>query len=129
MPSGRPLRVLLVEDNTVNQLVARRLLEKNGHAVVIAENGRIALDALDEADFDMVLMDVQMPEMDGLAATAAIRRREAGTGRRLPIVALTANALKGDRERCLAAGMDGYVAKPVQVQTLLRVMADVIEFA
>jgi two-component system, sensor histidine kinase and response regulator len=129
MPALRTLRVLLVEDNVINQKVACRLLEKQGHAVVIAENGRVALNALDESDFDLVLMDLQMPEMDGFAATAAIRRREEGTGRRLPIVALTANALKGDRERCLEAGMDGYVAKPVQVQVLMREMAEVLEVA
>jgi CheY-like chemotaxis protein len=127
MRPHRALRVLLVEDNLVNQKVACRILEKQGHAVVVAQNGRIALDILEGSDFDLVLMDVQMPEMDGYAATAAIRQREEGTGRRLPIVALTANAMKGDRERCLEAGMDGYVAKPVQVQLLLRELAEVLE--
>ncbi len=129
MPADRPLRVLLVEDNLVNQKVATHLLERHGHFVVVAENGRVALDVLTAAHFDLVLMDVQMPEMDGLSATAAIRQRERGTGRRLPIVALTADALTGDRERCLQAGMDGYVMKPFEVDTLLRTMADVLQVA
>jgi two-component system sensor histidine kinase/response regulator len=129
MAVRHPLRILLVEDNLVNQRVASRLLENQGHSVVIAENGRVALDVLDGSKFDLVLMDVQMPEMDGLTATAEIRRQEAGTGRHLPIVALTANAMKGDRERCLEAGMDGYVSKPVQANLLLREMADVLEVA
>jgi two-component system sensor histidine kinase/response regulator len=129
MPSHRNLRVLLVEDNRVNQVVASTLLERHGHEVVVADNGRVALDALDEAEFDVVLMDVQMPEMDGYAATAAIRQREEGTGRHLPIVALTANALQGDRERCLQAGMDGYVSKPFHVHSLLREMARALAVA
>jgi CheY-like chemotaxis protein len=126
MSPHRQLRVLLVEDNLINQKVASRLLEMHGHAVVIAGNGREALDVLDEADFDLVLMDVQMPEMDGLTATAAIRKREQQSGRHLPIVALTANAMSGDRERCLEAGMDGYVAKPVEPHVLLREMAEAL---
>jgi CheY-like chemotaxis protein len=125
----RRLRVLLVEDNLVNQKVASRLLEKQGHSVQVAENGREALEAIDEGEFDLVLMDVQMPEMDGFATTAAIRQREASSGRRLPIVALTANAMQGDRERCLGAGMDGYVAKPVEIEVLLREMAEVLAVA
>jgi CheY-like chemotaxis protein len=129
MTSSRNLRVLLVEDNTINQMVAAKLLERQGHAVVIAENGRAALETLEEEQFDLVLMDVQMPVMDGLEATAAIRQREAGTGRHLPIVALTANALVGDRERCLRAGMDGYVAKPFQVQSLLHEITQVLAVA
>jgi CheY-like chemotaxis protein len=119
----------LVEDNAINQLVAAKLLEKQGYAVVIAENGREALATLEGEHFDLVLMDVQMPVMDGLETTAAIRQREAGTGRHVPIVALTANALVGDRERCLRAGMDGYVAKPFQVQSLLSAMAQVLAVA
>jgi two-component system, sensor histidine kinase and response regulator len=129
MADQRSLRVLVVDDNPVNQTVAARLLEREGHSVVIAENGRVALDRLVGTEFDMVLMDLQMPEMDGFAATAAIRRQEAGTGRRLPIVAFTANNLIGDRVRCLEAGMDGFVAKPVQVSLLLREMADVLAVA
>jgi two-component system, sensor histidine kinase and response regulator len=129
MCNPRALRVLLVEDNLVNQVVASRLLENEGHAVVIAGNGLVALDELGRSKFDVVLMDVQMPEMDGLAATAAIRRREAGTGQHTPIVALTANVLPADRELCLQAGMDGYVAKPVEIQVLLREMAEVLAVA
>jgi CheY-like chemotaxis protein len=119
-----PLRVLVVEDNVVNQRLAQRVLQKQGHTVVVAGNGREALHALSGQRFDVVLMDVQMPEMDGLQATAAIRAREEGTGRRIPIVALTAQALDGDRERCLAAGMDDYLSKPVRVTELLRAVAE-----
>jgi CheY-like chemotaxis protein len=129
MTAHRQLRVLLVEDNLINQKVACRFLEKQGHAVVIAGNGREALDVLDDWAFDLVLMDVQMPEMDGFAATAAIRQREANRGGHLPIVALTANAMQGDRERCLEAGMDGYVAKPFEPNVLLREMAEVLSVA
>ncbi len=119
-----PLRILLAEDNEVNQMLAVRLLEKNGHTVVAAVNGREALQALANQKFDVVLMDVQMPEMDGLTATAAIRARErGGGGGHLPIVALTAHAMKGDRERCLAAGMDAYVTKPLRAQELFDVLA------
>lgn len=129
MPTPRALRILLVEDNPVNQKVASRLLEKQGHTVVTAENGRVALEALDNVEFDIVLMDIAMPEMDGFEATAAIRLREQGTGRHLPIVALTAHAMKGDRERCLDAGMDGYVTKPVDLQVLLQALANALSVA
>jgi signal transduction histidine kinase/DNA-binding response OmpR family regulator len=107
-------RVLLVEDNKVNQALATRLLEKRGYNVSVAGDGRQALAALEKDDFDVVLMDVQMPEMDGFEATAAIRERERLTGTHIPIVAMTAHALKGDQDRCLSAGMDAYVSKPIR---------------
>jgi len=110
------LRILLAEDNPVNQALMLRLVEKLGHSPVLAGNGREALALWQKEKFDLLFMDVQMPELDGLAATAEIRRREQGTGAHLPIVAMTAHALKGDRERCLAAGMDGYVSKPVNFE-------------
>ena len=110
----RPLCVLVAEDNLVNQIVAVRLIEKRGHSVVVAANGREALAAIERYDFDLVLMDAQMPEMDGFEATAVIREREKLTGGHLPIIALTAHAMAGDRERCLAAGMDHYLTKPIQ---------------
>jgi len=120
-PLGRALSVLLVEDSSVNQALAIRLLQKRGHVVEVANNGLKALEAWEEAGpgaFDIVLMDVQMPEMDGFEATAAIRAREKDLGTHIPIVAMTAHALKGDRERCLEAGMDGYVPKPVRAAAL-----------
>ena len=116
----RRLRVLLVEDNPVNRAVAARLLERRGQIVTIARNGREAVDLIKARPFDVALMDLQMPEMDGLEATAAIRASEEGTGRRLPIVAMTAHAMKGDRERCLRAGMDAYVSKPIQAGDLFE---------
>ena len=119
----RKLRILLAEDNKVNQMVASRLLEKRGHTVVIAENGREALAVLDDpasGAFDLILMDVQMPDMDGFEATGIIRAREQSSGAHLPIIAMTAHAMKGDEERCLAAGMDGYASKPIASRTALR---------
>jgi two-component system, sensor histidine kinase and response regulator len=118
-------RILLIEDNRVNQLMATRLLEKRGHTVVIANNGREALAILDEAahvGFGCVLMDVQMPEMNGFECTALIREREQMTGSRLPIIAMTAHAMKGDEARCLAAGMDAYLSKPIQPDELFDVV-------
>jgi CheY-like chemotaxis protein len=115
---GSRLRILLAEDNPVNQRLAVRLLEKRGHRVIVASNGQEAVAALQTAVVDLVLMDVQMPIMDGFEATAAIREKEAGGSRHLPIVALTAHAMKGDRERCLSAGMDGYLPKPIRAEEL-----------
>jgi CheY-like chemotaxis protein/HPt (histidine-containing phosphotransfer) domain-containing protein len=124
--SGRRLRVLLAEDNAVNQRLALRLLEKQGHTVAVAMNGREAVDAVAREHFDLVLMDVQMPEVDGLEATALIRAREQGVGGHVPILALTAHAMKGDRERCLEAGMDGYLSKPIQTQEFVRAVEAVL---
>jgi signal transduction histidine kinase/DNA-binding response OmpR family regulator len=120
----RALRVLVAEDNRVNQLVIGRLLDRQGHRVIFCANGLEAVAAVETQPFDLVLMDVQMPEMDGLAATAAIRRREAqhAGSRRLPIVALTAFAMNGDRDRCLAAGMDDYLSKPIKRDELAAVL-------
>ncbi len=112
------LSVLLAEDNLVNQRLVVRLLEKRGHRVVVAGTGLEALQALEKERFDLVLMDVQMPEMDGLEATAAIREKEKSSGFHQPVVALTAHAMKGDREKCLAAGMEGYLTKPIRPQEL-----------
>jgi PAS domain S-box-containing protein len=123
---GRQLRVLLAEDNVVNQRVAVRLLERAGHAVTVVGTGREAITALARQRFDLVLMDVQMPEMNGLEATALIRREEQAAGRHVPIIAMTAHAMKGDRERCLQAGMDGYVAKPVRAHDLFEAVARII---
>ena len=119
------LRILLAEDNPVNQMLAVRLLEKRGYSIQVADNGRKALDLLEKAapgEFAVVLMDVQMPNMDGYEATAELRKREARSGRHTPIIALTAHAMKGDRERCLAAGMDDYVAKPIHAKDLFAVI-------
>ncbi len=116
------LHILAAEDNRVNQRLLARLLEKEGHQVTLVEDGEAAVAASTETDFDVILMDVQMPVMDGLDATRFIRGREQGTGKHVPIIALTAHAMKGDRERCLEAGMDAYVAKPVQKQELLHII-------
>jgi len=114
------LYILLAEDNLVNQKVACKLLERRGHDVTVVNNGAEALSALEERAFDLILMDVQMPEMDGLEATRQIRGRERSTGIHVPILAMTAHAMKGDKERCLAAGMDGYISKPIHVQSLMQ---------
>jgi CheY-like chemotaxis protein len=119
----RPLSVLLVEDNATNRVLAVALLKKAGHEVATAHNGKEALSVLAKRSFDVVLMDVQMPEMDGFEATARIRAAEQGTGARVPILAMTAHTMKGDRERCLAAGMDGYVSKPVRSEELYEALA------
>jgi two-component system, sensor histidine kinase and response regulator len=122
----RPLRVLVAEDNAVNRDLVLRLLQKRGHKVKAVENGRLAVEAIDaaKAPFDVVLMDLQMPEMGGFEATAAVREREARSGAHLPIVALTAHAMQGDRERCLQAGMDGYLSKPIDVSELIATVED-----
>jgi len=114
-------RVLLAEDGIVNQRVAVRLLEKRGHSVVVANNGREAVETLLQSkadEFDVVLMDIQMPVLDGLAATQEIREAETSNGRHIAIVAMTAEAMKGDREKCLEAGMDDYLSKPIRPQEL-----------
>ncbi|HKD35511.1 MAG TPA: response regulator, partial [Pirellulales bacterium] len=116
------LKLLLAEDSVVNQKLAVALLERAGHYVTVAQNGRIAVDRVAAEPFDVVLMDVQMPVMDGLEATAAIRFREKESGQHVPIIAMTAHAMKGDREQCLAAGMDGYVAKPIRAEELLAAL-------
>ncbi|HEV2350211.1 MAG TPA: response regulator [Terriglobia bacterium] len=125
----RIYRILLAEDNPVNQTLAIRLLEKQGHTVLVAGTGREALAALQEPSargFDLILMDVQMPEMDGFEATTRIRKSEKLTGQRIPIIAMTAHAMTGDRERCLAAGMDGYIAKPIHQDELIRTMDSLV---
>jgi PAS domain S-box-containing protein len=116
------LRILLAEDNSVNQRLATKLLQKRGHHVTLAGNGKEAVVAVEQHKFDLVLMDLQMPEMDGFEATAALRDRERETGTHLPVIALTAHALQGDRERCLEAGMDGYLSKPIRSQELDAVL-------
>jgi PAS domain S-box-containing protein len=125
LTAQRPLRVLLAEDNPVNRHLAVRLLEKYGHRVVVANNGREAVEAFERAPFDLILMDVQMPEMSGLEAAAVIRSRESPSGR-IPIIAMTAYAMKGDRERCLEAGMDDYVSKPVRAEELFRAIESAV---
>jgi CheY-like chemotaxis protein len=119
-PNYRGLNILLAEDNVINQMVAVRLLAKGGHKAQVAGDGLQALEELANRHFDLVLMDVQMPVMGGLEATAAVRVMEERTGGHIPIIALTAHAMNGDRERCLAAGMDGYLSKPVRGNELLE---------
>ena len=121
-PPSQFLSILLAEDNVVNQRLAVRLLEKRGHTVAVAENGREAVDLVKRQTFDLVLMDVQMPEMDGITATTIIREREREVGGHQPIVAMTALATAGDRERCLAAEMDGYLSKPIRPLQLDEVL-------
>ncbi len=117
--AGSGYHILLAEDNTVNQKLAVRILDKAGHTTVVAPNGRAAVEAYRGGEYDVILMDVQMPELNGYEATAAIREIEAETGRHIPIIAMTAHAMKGDRERCLEAGMDGYVSKPIKAELVL----------
>jgi PAS domain S-box-containing protein len=122
----RKLQVLLAEDNQVNQLLATRIFEKLGHQVTVVSNGRKAFSAVKAGQFDLVAMDVQMPEMDGLDATGAIRAWEKSTGTHIPIMAMTAHAMRGDRERCLAAGMDGYASKPIRIGELEQTIARLV---
>ena len=122
----RRLRILLAEDNPVNQKLTVKLVEKRGHQITVAGNGREALSAYDKGQFDLVLMDVQMPEMGGFEATAAIRERERATGQHIPIIAMTARAMANDREACLAAGMDSYVSKPVYAKVLFDVIEEMM---
>jgi two-component system, sensor histidine kinase and response regulator len=123
--TARPLQVLLADDNPVNQMTGTTMLEKLGHSVVVAGNGREAIKKINTQAFDIVFMDVQMPEMDGMTATAEIRKSEEATGKHIPIVAMTAHAMKGDKEKCLKAGMDEYVSKPIRRQELTDVIARV----
>jgi signal transduction histidine kinase/CheY-like chemotaxis protein len=127
LPTSTAFHILLAEDNRVNQTVATRILEKMGHSVVLANNGKEAISTLATQKFDLVLMDLQMPEMDGLSATRSIREQEKQTHSHVPIIAMTAHALKGDRERCLEGGMDGYVSKPINVKELRDAMAAVVQ--
>ena len=120
--SVRPLNVLLAEDNEVNQLVVVRMLEKQGHKVAVACNGKEALTAYDAQQFDLIVMDAQMPELNGFEAAALIREKEKSTGKHVPILAMTAHAMKGDRERCLSAGMDAYIAKPVRAKEFREII-------
>ncbi len=126
LSASRPLSILMAEDNVVNQKVALRILQKQGHRVVVAATGRDALEKAAGQAFDVILMDVQMPDMDGLEATRAIRERERVTGGHVPVLAMTAHAMKGDRERCIAAGMDGYVSKPVRPRELVKTVEDAV---
>jgi CheY-like chemotaxis protein len=119
------LSVLLAEDNVVNQRLGTRLLEKMGHRVTLASNGAEAARAHAGAEFDLILMDVQMPEMNGFEATARIREREQRTGQHVPIIALTAHAIQGDRDRCLAGGMDDYLSKPLNASLLAEKLENV----
>jgi CheY-like chemotaxis protein len=122
LPAATGKRILLAEDNPVNQQLALRILEKQGHSIEIACTGQEAVAKSEAEDFDAILMDVQMPDMDGLEATEAIRRREQGTRKHVPIIAVTAHAMAGDRERCLQAGMDGYLSKPIRAQEVIDVL-------
>jgi CheY-like chemotaxis protein len=128
--SQNALRVLVAEDNAVNLQLIKRLLEKRGHTVLVANNGRDALRLLETANWngiDVILMDIQMPEMDGIQATAAIREHEKVTGSHLPIVAITAHVMANDRQKCLEAGMDEYVSKPLDPKTLFAVVDKVVQ--
>jgi CheY-like chemotaxis protein len=122
--SLRRLSILLAEDNAMNKKLATKLLEKRGHIIHSVSNGREVMEALQQGRFDVILMDVQMPVMDGWMATQAIRERERGTAEHIPIVALTAHAMKHDQEQCQAAGMDGFLSKPFQPEDLYRAVEE-----
>jgi PAS domain S-box-containing protein len=124
--NGTRLNILAVEDDTVNQMIITRIIEKQGHSVQVANNGLEALEILENKEFDLILMDIQMPEMDGIETTKRIRKREEGTFRHIPIIAVTAHALKGDRQRFLNAGMDEYIPKPIAVEELFSAMDKVL---
>ncbi|NQV27070.1 MAG: response regulator [Rhodopirellula sp.] len=126
-PHSRPLNTLLAEDSTVNQKLAIALLEKWGHQVTVAGTGKAAVETWKQGGFDVILMDIQMPEMDGHDATRAIRNLEAGTDQHIPIIAMTAHALKGDEEKCLAVGMDSYISKPIRAPLLYSKLADICD--
>jgi CheY-like chemotaxis protein len=121
-------KILLVEDTPLNIKLASKLLTRQGHTVVVAENGQLAVEKVKKEDFDVILMDVQMPVMDGLTATREIREWEAESQRatRIPIIAMTASPMKGDRERCLEACMNGYITKPIKIKEVGQLMTDVI---
>jgi two-component system sensor histidine kinase/response regulator len=124
--TARPLKILLAEDNLMNQKLATGILSKQGHHITIANNGLEAVEACRTSTFDVILMDVQMPVMDGFAATAAIRTFQENSGVRTPIIAMTAHALKGDRERCIAAGMDEYLSKPIRSRQLTEILETMV---
>jgi CheY-like chemotaxis protein len=124
--SKNSLNILLAEDNLINQKLATSLIQRMGHKVSVTHNGSQAVEAIETGEFDIILMDIQMPEMDGLEATKAIRTRERLIGRqRIPIIAMTAYAMAGDREQCLEAGMDGYVSKPINAQELFEAIENI----
>jgi two-component system sensor histidine kinase/response regulator len=126
---GDTYKILLAEDNRINQKLAVALLEKHGHEVVVAETGQEVLDLHGTQPFDLILMDVQMPEMNGFEATTLIRQLEEKTGMHIPIIAMTAHAMKGDREKCLQAGMTDYISKPIQPDMLLKTIETQLELA
>ena len=118
----RALKILIAEDNVINQRIAAHILEKNGHQVVIASNGQKAINAWGNSSFDAIFMDIQLPRMDGIEATAYIRKKEKKSGLHTPIIAMTAHAMKGDRERFLAAGMDDYISKPIKAEEMIGII-------
>jgi CheY-like chemotaxis protein len=125
----RRLRILLAEDNQVNRRLVELLMTRQGHEVVSVENGRKAVELAEQEHFDLILMDVQMPDMDGLEATRQIRALERAVGGHRPILALTANAMRGDEEVCRQAGMDGYIPKPFEAEKLLRAVSEAAQLA